>query len=47
MSFLSSDFFKINFLIISVSNSSDPDLDRHNVGPDLGPHCLHRSSAED
>ena len=27
--------------IISVSNSFDPDQDRHSVGPDLGPNCLH------
>ena len=30
-----------------MSNSSDPDLDRQNVGPDLGPYWLHRLSAED
>ena len=27
-----------------VSNSLDPDQDRHFVGPDLGPNCLHRLS---
>ena len=25
----------------------DPDQDRHFVGPDLGPNCLHRLSADD
>ena len=29
---------------IRVSNSLDPDQDRHNVGPDLGPTCLQRLS---
>ena len=24
----------------------DPDLDRHSVGPDLGPNCLQRLSTE-
>ena len=32
---------------ISVSNGLDPDQDRHSVGPDLGPNCLQRSSADD
>ena len=27
---------------IRVSNSLDPDQDRHSVGPDLGPDCLQR-----
>ena len=31
--------------IIRVSNSLDPDQDRHFVGPDLGPNCLQRLSA--
>ena len=30
---------------IRVSNSLDPDQDRHCVGPDLGPNCLQRLSA--
>ena len=30
-----------------MSNSLDPDQARHYVGPDLGPNCLHRLSAED
>ena len=31
---------------IRVSNSLDPDQDRHSVGPDLGPTCLQRLSAD-
>ena len=27
---------------IRVSNSLDPDQDRHSIGPDLGPNCLQR-----
>ena len=27
-----------------MSNSLDPDQDRHAVGPDLGPNCLQRLS---
>ena len=30
-----------------VSNSLDPDQARQFVGPDLGPNCLQRLSAED
>ena len=30
-----------------VSNSLDPDQDQQNVGPDLGPNCLQRLSADD
>ena len=30
-----------------MSNSLDPDQDRQNVGPDLGPICLQRLSADD
>ena len=46
-------FFKINFLKISirnmirVSSSLDTDQARQKVGPDLGPNCLHKLSAED
>ena len=29
-----------------VSNSLDPDQDRHSVGPHLGPNCLQRLSAD-
>ena len=32
---------------IRVSNNIDPDQDRHYVGPDLGPNCLHRLPADD
>ena len=32
---------------IGVSNSLDPDQARHFVGPDLGPNCLQRFSADD
>ena len=45
-------FFKINFLkksfrnSIRLSNGLDPDQDRHFVGPDLGPKCLQRLSAD-
>ena len=45
-------FEKLNFSknsfrnIFRVSNGLDPDQDRHNVGPDLGPNCLQRLSAE-
>ena len=54
MLLLSTDFFfKINVSkiyfrnTIRVSNSLEPDQDRHYVGPDLGPNCLQRLSAED
>ena len=30
-----------------MSNSLDPDQARHFVGPDLGPNCLQRLSADD
>ena len=30
-----------------MSNSLDPDQDRHFVGPDLGPNCLQSLSAVD
>ena len=36
------DFFNT----FRVSNSLDPDLARHFVGPDLGPNCLQRLSAD-
>ena len=45
-------FFKITFLrkkfrfTIRVSNVLDKDKDRHSVGPDLGPTCLQRLSAD-
>ena len=37
-------FYKIN---IRVSNSLDTDQAWHFVGPDLGPNCLQRFSADD
>ena len=40
----SADFFQNR--IPSVSNSLDPDQARHFVGPDLGPNCLQRLSAD-
>ena len=46
-------FRKINFLKssfrnnIRVSSSLDPDQARQFVGPDLGPNCLQRLSADD
>ena len=45
--------FKINFFAksfkytIRVFNSLDPDQARLFVGPDLGPNCLQRLSADD
>ena len=36
------DFFNT----IRVSNSLDPDQARYFVGPDLGPNCLQRLSAD-
>ena len=44
------DFFfskKILSGIPSVSNSLDPDQAQHFVGPDLGPNCLQRLSADE
>ena len=35
------------FNSIRASNSLDPDQARHFVGPDLGPNCLQRLSAND
>ena len=32
---------------IAESNSLDPDQARHFVGPDLGPNCLQKLSADD
>ena len=51
--YVSADFFqnqlfrKILSGVPSVSNSLDPDQVRHYVGPDLGPNCLRRLSADD
>ena len=47
-------FFKINFFsnksfrnTIRLSNCLDPDQAQHFVGPELGPNCLQRLSADD
>ena len=47
------DFKKINIFknsfrnTVGVSNSLNPDQDRQYVGPDRGPKCLQRLSADD
>ena len=49
--FSSADFFKIKFSLknkpprttIKVSNSLDPDQDRHSVGLHLGSNCLQKA----
>ena len=50
----SADFFKLTFFktisfrnVINVANSLDQDQARHFVGPDLGPSCLEKFSADD
>ena len=49
----SADFSKLTFLknsfknTIRMSNSLDPDQAQHFVGPDLGPNCLQKLSADD
>ena len=46
--FLKSTFQKQSFRnTIRVSNSLDPEQDRHSVGPDLGPNCLQGLSADE
>ena len=44
----SADFFKTFFLdrYIRVSNGLAPDQSQRSVGPDLGPNCLQRLSAD-
>ena len=49
----SADFFKINIFKknsssnnIRLSNGLDPDQERRSVGPDLGPNCLQRFTAD-
>ena len=39
-------FFQEHHHTIRVSNSLDPDQDRHFVGPDLSPNCLQMLSAD-
>ena len=49
---MSTDFFKINIFkknfrkTIRLSYCLDPDQTQHFVGPDLGPNCLQRLSAD-
>ena len=38
------NYFRYTF---RLSNGSDPDQHRQKVGPDLGPNCLQRLSADD
>ena len=46
--FSKSTFWKNSFMsTIRVSNSLDLDQARHFVGPDLGPNCLQKLSADD
>ena len=46
--FLNLTFSKKSYInTIKVSNSLDTDQERCSVGPDLGPNCLQRSSADD
>ena len=47
--FFQNQLFQKNSLgkTIKVSNSLDPDQARRSVGPDLGPNCLQRLSADD
>ena len=49
----SADFFQYQLFqknsfknTIKVSNGLDPDQDQHSVGPDLGPNCLQKLSAD-
>ena len=46
--FFSKSTFPRNYFsnTIRVANSLDPDQDRQKVGPDLGPNCLQRLSAD-
>ena len=47
--FFSEFFFFLNMILgrLSVAKCLDPDQDRQFVGPDLGPNCLKRLSADD
>ena len=47
--FSSEDIFSKNSFrkTIHMSNRLDPDQDRHSVGSDLGPNCLHRLLANE
>ena len=45
--FSNSTFQKILLGTLAQSYSLDPDQDRQNVGPDLGPNCLQRLPVDD
>ena len=47
--FFSKSTFSKNYFrnTVRMSNSLDPDQARHFVGPDLGPNCLQKLSADD
>ena len=46
--FFQNPFFQKNFrTTMRMSNSLDPDQARHFVGPNLGPNCLQKLSAND
>ena len=47
--FIQNNFYHHFFFrnTIRVSNCLDLDQDRHSVGPDLGPNCLQKLSADD
>ena len=40
-------FFQKHYICIRVLNGLDPDQNQCSVGPDLGPNCLQRLSADD
>ena len=40
-------YLTLYYHLIRVSYSLDPDQPGHSVGPDLGPNCLQRLSADD
>ena len=50
---MSAELFKLSSFKNSFRNTNrvskdlDPDQDRHSIGPDLGPNCLQRLSADD
>ena len=46
-SFLNTFFKKSIKNAINLSNSLDPDHDRHFVGPDQGPNCLQKLSTDE
>ena len=46
--FFQNSLFQKKYFMNAIRESSgfDPDQDRHSVGPDLGPNCLQRLSAD-